>query len=147
MTQTSREETMQDIFNKGFEAGKLAAANELQPLVDAISEAIFAFNAIAEIRLPVDAPPLSPRDVADTVAARPLPVVYAPALSPRERTILSCLLSGDPNKAIARKVDIAEATVKAHVKAILRKIRVQNRTQAAVWAFNHGLNPAKETEQ
>ncbi|WP_287278311.1 LuxR C-terminal-related transcriptional regulator, partial [Mesorhizobium sp.] len=34
---------------------------------------------------------------------------------------------------------IAEATVKVHVKAILRKIRVRNRTQAAVWAMNHGV--------
>ena len=39
---------------------------------------------------------------------------------------------------IARKIDIAEATVKVHIKAILRKIRVQNRTQAAVWAMNNG---------
>ena len=41
------------------------------------------------------------------------------------------------NKVIARKIDIAEATVKVHIKAILRKIRVQNRTQAAIWAMNH----------
>jgi len=39
---------------------------------------------------------------------------------------------------IARKIDVAEATVKAHVKAILHKIRVLNRTQAAMWAINHG---------
>jgi two-component system nitrate/nitrite response regulator NarL len=62
----------------------------------------------------------------------------APHLSPREKSILSCLVEGDSNKIIARKIDIAEATVKVHVKAILRKIRVQNRTQAAIWAMNHG---------
>jgi two-component system nitrate/nitrite response regulator NarL len=59
-----------------------------------------------------------------------------PRLSERERSILNCLLQGDSNKVIARKIDIAEATVKVHVKAILRKIRVQNRTQAAIWAMN-----------
>jgi two-component system nitrate/nitrite response regulator NarL len=60
-----------------------------------------------------------------------------PRLSAREKRILRCLVEGDQNKAIARKVDIAEATVKVHVKAILRKIRVHNRTQAAIWALNN----------
>jgi two-component system, NarL family, nitrate/nitrite response regulator NarL len=62
----------------------------------------------------------------------------SPQLSPREKAILSCLIEGDSNKCIARKINIAEATVKVHVKAILRKIRVQNRTQAAIWGMNHG---------
>jgi two-component system nitrate/nitrite response regulator NarL len=62
----------------------------------------------------------------------------APQLSPREKSILRCLIEGDSNKCIARKIDIAEATVKVHVKAILRKIRVQNRTQAAIWGLNNG---------
>jgi DNA-binding NarL/FixJ family response regulator len=60
-------------------------------------------------------------------------------LSNRERSILRCLMGGESNKTIARKINIAEATVKAHVKAILRKIRVRNRTQAAVWAMNHDV--------
>jgi len=62
---------------------------------------------------------------------------YAPRLSLRETCILRCLISGDSNKTIARNYSIAEATVKVHVKAILRKIRVRNRTQAAIWALNH----------
>ncbi len=61
-----------------------------------------------------------------------------PQLSPREKSILQCLIDGDSNKSIARKIDIAEATVKVHVKAILRKIRVHNRTQAAIWGMNNG---------
>ena len=64
--------------------------------------------------------------------------VITPQLSPRENSILRCLIEGDSNKCIARKIDIAEATVKVHVKAILRKIRVQNRTQAAIWGMNNG---------
>ena len=59
-------------------------------------------------------------------------------LSPREKLILRCIIEGDSNKCIARKIDIAEATVKVHVKAILRKTRVQNRTQAAIWGINNG---------
>jgi DNA-binding NarL/FixJ family response regulator len=62
----------------------------------------------------------------------------APQLSPREKSILRCLIEGDSNKSIARKIGIAEATVKVHVKAILRKIRVHNRTQAAIWGVNNG---------
>jgi two-component system nitrate/nitrite response regulator NarL len=58
-------------------------------------------------------------------------------LSLRERQILDCLETGLPNKTIARNLDIAEATVKVHLKAVLRKINVSNRTQAAVWAMNH----------
>ncbi|WP_247773386.1 LuxR C-terminal-related transcriptional regulator [Bradyrhizobium sp. 192] len=46
--------------------------------------------------------------------------------------MLSYLIEGNSYKNIARKVDIAEATVEVHVKAILRKIRVQNATQAAI---------------
>lgn len=62
----------------------------------------------------------------------------APQFSEQERRILRNLVEGDSNKAIARKVNIAEATVKVHVKSILRKLRLRNRTQAAVWAMNRG---------
>jgi two-component system, NarL family, nitrate/nitrite response regulator NarL len=58
-------------------------------------------------------------------------------LSSREAEILHCLMQGAPNKIIARKLEVAEATVKVHIKAILRKIRVTNRTQAAMWAVAH----------
>jgi two-component system, NarL family, nitrate/nitrite response regulator NarL len=63
---------------------------------------------------------------------------YTPALSCRQQSILGCLIQGDSNKTIARKMAIAEATVKVHVKAILRRIRVHNRTQAAIWAMSNG---------
>ncbi|MEH6718821.1 MAG: response regulator transcription factor [Aurantimonas endophytica] len=57
-------------------------------------------------------------------------------LSARESEILSHLARGHSNKVIARICKIADATVKVHVKAILRKIQVANRTQAAVWEMN-----------
>jgi two-component system nitrate/nitrite response regulator NarL len=59
-------------------------------------------------------------------------------LSEREARILDGLVKGHPNKVIARTCDIAEATVKVHMKSILRKIRVDNRTQAAIWAMANG---------
>jgi two-component system nitrate/nitrite response regulator NarL len=56
-------------------------------------------------------------------------------LSTRENAILSCISRGASNKMIAREIEISEATVKVHVKTILRKIGVSNRTQAAIWAM------------
>jgi two-component system, NarL family, nitrate/nitrite response regulator NarL len=58
-------------------------------------------------------------------------------ISPREAEVLGCLAEGLSNKVIAQKLDIAEATIKVHVKAILRKIGATNRTQAAMWATEH----------
>jgi two-component system nitrate/nitrite response regulator NarL len=60
-------------------------------------------------------------------------------LSNREVDILGCLVDGDPNKVISQRLRIADATVKVHIKAILRKLNVQNRTQAAMWAASRGL--------
>ena len=59
-------------------------------------------------------------------------------LSEREEQVLRDLVKGLSNKIIARKLDIAEATVKVHMKSVLRKIRVANRTQAAIWALENG---------
>ncbi len=59
------------------------------------------------------------------------------SLSSREIEILGWLKEGAPNKVIARKLNVAEATVKVHIKAILRKIGAGNRTQAAIWAADH----------
>jgi two-component system nitrate/nitrite response regulator NarL len=69
-----------------------------------------------------------------------------PRLSEREAQILDGLVRGHANKVIARSCDITEATVKVHMKAILRKIQVANRTQAAVWALEHGhsADPIKD---
>ena len=60
-------------------------------------------------------------------------------LSPREREILQHLVMGASNKLIANRLGITEATVKVHLKTLLRKIDVNNRTQAAIWAMNNGV--------
>jgi two-component system nitrate/nitrite response regulator NarL len=91
-----------------------------------------------------DSPPPAPSvngGLSETKDAFPLTI---PRLSAREKCILRCIVEGDTNKAIARKISIAEATVKVHVKAILRKVRLSNRTQAAIWALNNNslLSPA-----
>jgi two-component system nitrate/nitrite response regulator NarL len=60
-------------------------------------------------------------------------------LSDRETAILRCLVSGYPNKVIADQLQMTEASVKVHLKAVLRKIQASNRTQAAIWAINNGF--------
>ena len=60
-------------------------------------------------------------------------------LSQREVQILQCLLNGNSNKMIANHLKITEATVKVHLKSLLRKINASTRTQAAIWAMNNGM--------
>lgn len=63
--------------------------------------------------------------------------VFTP-LSPREMEILELVTRGASNKEIAHKLSISQQTVKNHMTAILRKLRVDDRTQAAVYALQHG---------
>lgn len=62
------------------------------------------------------------------------------ALTPRETEILGLLAEGQSNKAIARNLGISDGTVKLHVKAILRKLNVHSRVEAAVMAVERGFN-------
>lgn len=56
-------------------------------------------------------------------------------LSPQEKELLSHVLEGRSNRLIAREMGITEAAAKVHLKRLLRKIRMKNRTQAAIWAL------------
>ncbi len=64
-------------------------------------------------------------------------------LTPREREILSLLAEGQSNKVIARNLGISDGTVKLHVKAILRKLDIHSRVEAAVIAVEQGLRARK----
>ena len=55
-----------------------------------------------------------------------------PSLTPQQIRILKLLCVGKPNKQIAYELSLAEATVKAHITALLKRLGVQNRTQAVV---------------
>ena len=93
--------------------------------------------------LPLDAVSAANYPAAVAECGQPQPASDAPQsddlgrLSNREQMILIQLTQGASNKHIAREFNIAEATVKVHVKSLLRKIRVSNRTQAAMWAIDH----------
>jgi two-component system nitrate/nitrite response regulator NarL len=124
-------------------ADALVKSLDLVALGETVLASEFA-RAVSDMRskaLEIAVPPLGP--------ARPLEIeepeiprqhieaAIAPQLSGRETAILSRLVRGDSNKHIARDMGVAEATVKTHIKAILRKIRVKNRTQAAMWAYTN----------
>jgi len=77
-----------------------------------------------------------------TVAATVMQSVLEPVrdpLTPREREVLRLLARGLSNRLIARELVLSEKTVKAHVSAILAKLGVADRTQAALHAVHHGL--------
>jgi len=115
-------------------------------------------RAAAAIDKPLPQPATSLPDSAETIVcsgvfagadaaaardrARPV-VVRSLGLSDRETQILECLVEGCANKMIARRLDIAEATVKVHIKGLLRKINVSNRTQAAIWGLNQTMTARK----
>ena len=66
-------------------------------------------------------------------------------LTPREMEILCLLAEGQSNKLIARNLGISDGTVKLHVKAILRKLGIHSRVEAAVIAVEQGLRKNKQS--
>jgi DNA-binding NarL/FixJ family response regulator len=62
-------------------------------------------------------------------------------LTERETHILYLLTQGQSNKLIAQELDIAEGTVKVHVKRLLNKLGFRSRLEAAVWAIEQGIDP------
>lgn len=94
--------------------------------------------------------PIAPKAARALVSGRwrgdteptPEPSVPVPAktkLTSREIEVLSLVRSGHPNKQIARRLEISEATVKAHLTSIFQRIGVRDRTQAAIWAHENGV--------
>ena len=80
--------------------------------------------------------PLDPRAAREVLMARRR---GGPELSAREEEVLALLARGLPNKLIARRLGISERTVKGHLTRIFERIGVADRTQAALWAREHGL--------
>jgi two-component system, NarL family, response regulator LiaR len=69
------------------------------------------------------------------------------ALTGRETEVLRLIVQGQSNKEIARDLQIAEDTVKTHVKHILAKLGVQSRTQAVLGAIRLGLVSTEQGKQ
>lgn len=83
--------------------------------------------------------PLSPRAALALLPGARRPERPAAALSAREREVLMLVAVGLPNKSIARRLEISEKTVKAHLTRVFATLGVADRTSAALWAQRHGL--------
>jgi len=81
--------------------------------------------------------PLAPKAAHAILRARS--EQQAVTLSVREREVLACVAEGLQNKQIARRLEISEKTVKAHLTSVFSQIGVTDRTQAALWAQRNGL--------
>jgi len=96
--------------------------------LDEVAAAVQAVLA-GEILVPPEAP------AADSLSQR------AAQLTPQQWRVLALMIHGDQNKQIAYKLGVGEATVKAHVTVILRKLGVRSRTQAVIEARGLALPP------
>jgi DNA-binding NarL/FixJ family response regulator len=83
--------------------------------------------------------PLAPRAAREVLTSRAVAGDAPSGLSPREQEVLRLVAQGLPNKLIARRLEISEKTVKAHLTSVFAQIGVTDRTQAALWAQRHGL--------
>jgi DNA-binding NarL/FixJ family response regulator len=82
--------------------------------------------------------PVVARLLADSVRNSRRP---GPELTPREREVLALVAEGASNRQIAQRLVVSERTARTHVSAILAKLGVMSRTQAALWAVRQGLGP------
>ena len=88
--------------------------------------------------------PLAPKAAHAVISARS-EARPAVELSSREREVLALVAAGLPNKLIARRLEISEKTVKAHLTRVFQAIGVTDRTQAALWAQRNGVAPGPST--
>jgi DNA-binding NarL/FixJ family response regulator len=143
-----------------FEAARVGAAAYLRASTDAdlfmatlrraaqgqfpIDEEVVRFPAVAARILAQFRETSSPEPAPSPVLAAPPPSepeALGPLfvkLSPREIEILDLVARGNSNKIIGRKLSISDQTVKNHVSAILRKLEVNDRTEAVVYALRNG---------
>lgn len=152
--------TTVECAKNSFPNSRLVVVSEqfdLKTVIDCLSAGVHGYiikstrstRMLAALRLVALGEKVVPSDFVDTVSECGIEraigsefdqEVEEAKLSPREMDVLCCLMAGYANKVIARKLEVCEATVKVHVKAILRKLHVHNRTQAALWANTHGIN-------
>jgi DNA-binding NarL/FixJ family response regulator len=79
------------------------------------------------------------RRVVASMTGRPNAATSEARVTPRESQVLSHVAFGLSNEEIARSLEISVETVKEHVQNLLRKLAVNDRTQAAVWAVRSGV--------
>lgn len=125
LTSVLEDRMVVDVVEAGA-AGYMLKESRPDDLFDAVRAA-----ARGEVRL-------DPRAQARLVREMRTPKLEEP-LTERETEVLTLVARGFTNKAIAQRLDVAEATVKSHVSSLLAKLGVKSRTQAALHALREGL--------
>jgi two-component system nitrate/nitrite response regulator NarL len=141
MLTMSREDADLSAALRAGAQGYLLKDIEPEELVPALEAALHGNNVVAR-ELVGTLARLVRGDAGPQRAARPRAAPFA-ELTPRELEILECIADGSSNKMIARALDITDGTVKLHVKAILRKLGLRSRVEAAVTAVEHGLGKSR----
>ncbi|WP_018952965.1 response regulator [Thioalkalivibrio sulfidiphilus] len=132
LTTSTEEQDLVECLRNGAQ-GYLLKEMEPGDLVDALEEILQGKTVVAP-----DLAQLLVRVVQGKSSSANEPSPFD-ELTPREGEILALLAEGQSNKVIARNLGISDGTVKLHVKAILRKLGVHSRVEAAVLAVQQGL--------
>jgi len=129
----------ENVLPKEMRRARRAAAGQFP-----IDEEVVRFPAVAGRILAhfredsvADAAPMPSELPVPRLDGEPLGPLFV-KLSPREIEILDLVARGNSNKIIGRKLSISDQTVKNHVSAILRKLEVNDRTEAVVYALRNG---------
>jgi two-component system nitrate/nitrite response regulator NarL len=141
MLTMSREDADLSAALRAGAQGYLLKDIEPEDLVPALEATLEGSNVVAR-ELVGSLARLVRGDAGPQKEARPRQAPFA-ELTPRELEILECIADGSSNKMIARELDITDGTVKLHVKAILRKLGLRSRVEAAVSAVEHGLGKSR----
>jgi DNA-binding NarL/FixJ family response regulator len=105
----------------------------IQALRLVLAHGVYLPPAVLDVR-PAGGPRPSGDDSSDAAARL--------GITPRQMDVLRYVIQGKPNKSIARELDIAEATVKAHLSSVYQALGVRNRTEAVYAAAKLGLRLA-----
>lgn len=143
MLTMSREDADLSAALRAGAQGYLLKDIEPEDLVPALEATLQGSNVVAR-ELVGSLARLVRDDAGPQKAARPRAAAPFAELTPRELEILECIADGSSNKMIARELDITDGTVKLHVKAILRKLGLRSRVEAAVSAVEHGLGKSRK---
>jgi two-component system nitrate/nitrite response regulator NarL len=122
---------------KNMEADALATMIRRAAEGESVIAESMTQRLIAQMRTPVRAEDTAPQPSLEPRSSSASPT--SPTLTPRERDIVRILARGASNKDIARELDLAESTVKIHVRNVLRKLNLSSRVQIAVHALARDL--------
>ena len=115
--------------------GKDVDPDDLVPIMRRVAHGEYPINEVAFSRPALAARVL--REFRELVEGRAAAPIFAP-LSPREAEILHHIAQGASNKEVAFALSLSEQTVKNHMSSVLRKLAVNDRTQAVVYAIRQG---------